>query len=152
MNEIDYFYLISTAAIKTNMAKRIFFSLLPRMVDQNQIYHTGGAIDYKLLKQMLPIAKELLHYGIQAAVDEATKWYHPHDNQPDAEDLLQNKSDSEKLSILITLFKETDNWTESFGGEAWAKIAEMLAKVQYHITQAEKMLEIMKNQKNFTKN
>lgn len=141
MNEIEYFHLLATAAIKTNLAKRIMFSLLPKLLEsgaQVQSYHTGGAIDYKTLKQMLPIAKELLHYSLQAAEDEATKWYQPNDDQPDAESLLTGKSDPEKLQILSRLFRHTDNWADQFGGEAWGKITDILIKVQHHISEAEK--------------
>lgn len=138
------------ASLKTNMAKRILFSLLSHLVpvgESARVALTKGVVDYNALKQMIPSAKELIHYGILSALDEAQHYgprvrtlpdYYTGEVKPS--ETIQKTYDSgntiETLKQLTELFNKP-NWQDMYGGKNWAKITETMLNIQKYLDAAE---------------
>lgn len=141
--EISEYLLLAEADLKQNLAKRILFSLLAKLLDageaQTRLHQTKGIVDYNALKQMIPGAKELIHFGTQAAFNEAAEHYR---GEKDLESMLSTPNDDQKLIYLQQIFEEKDAWESQMGGKKWAKIAETL----YNIHKSLKMAEAVKSQ------
>lgn len=126
-------HFLKQADLKSNMAKRIMFSLLPHLAPQTQVHATKGMVDFNALKQMIPGAKELLRYGTLACLDElifsfsgqdiTVKWAKKQKHNIDQLDY------SKTLKIIIDLFKR-GTWLPDAGGPTWIRIAETLAAIQ----------------------
>lgn len=130
---------VKKASLKGNMAKRILFSLLSHLVPINEsarIALTKGVVDYNALKQMIPGAKELIEYGVAAAIDEAS---YSRDDQAKkhVEDLYKAGDIKNALIAMIDLFNNSDKWELSYGGSNWAKIAKTLLTIKEYLDAAE---------------
>jgi len=61
------YFLESMDIIKSNMAKRIMYSIILSLATPTEIYHTSGIVDYKALKADTEGIDELVKYGIKPA-------------------------------------------------------------------------------------
>lgn len=126
-------HFVKQAELKSNMAKRIMFSLLPHLAPQSQVYTTQGMVDFNALKQMIPGAKELLKYGTLACLDELIFSFSGHDVTVKWAKKQKNNIDQldypKTLKVIIDLFRR-GTWVPSAGGPTWLKIAETLLAIQ----------------------
>lgn len=157
--------LTKAAAIRENMAKRIFISLLSRLVPETEsarIHLTKGIIDHNVLKELLPGAKELLEYGAKICIDELKTinsfFFISEENTHVANQLrwdaerLSNKNDFiGSLKISLEAFNTPRIWETAYGGKPWVKIASTLLEIgesintYYSSNEDEVKIEALKN-------
>lgn len=148
-SSLEFYNLTKHADLRSNMAKRIMFSLLSHLVpagESARSHYTKGVIDFKALKQMIPGAKELLNYGTRACLDEARTYAaSPTSKTPNdlgrqllnqAKAAFENDQIPETLKILEKMFLEA-KWLPSFGGKPWATISSTLLKIYNQLKLAE---------------
>lgn len=112
-----------------NMAARIMYSTLPYNEQQNNIV---------ALQSLLPGAKELLNYGIRAAIEEiAFIEENPDEEHEKCLNLINAGKIEEVLQELINLFSDTKKWEEFFGGENWKLIVKNLKLLYISIKNVE---------------
>ena len=63
LEKAKFYELLSQADIKSDMAKRIMFSILPHVADKTQIHMTGGVVDYNALAYAVSGRKDIIKYG-----------------------------------------------------------------------------------------
>jgi hypothetical protein len=135
------FSLYCEADLKTDMAKRIFFSVLPAVATQNELYGTGGIVDEKALRAAAGGRHNLIKYGFRAIKSELTHYLGK--KYDEVESVLMANESSNLLAIIklsIMLFADKGGWGAGYGGDAWKRIAETLHK----IVQLDQQLKLIK--------
>jgi hypothetical protein len=137
---IEKFAFISEASLRSDMAKRIMFSILPSLTDETHVYQTGGVVDYKALAAAIEGRHDIIRYASRACVREL-EYYHGSLREllPKAREALQKKDYETCLDACIKGFLDNKGWDISFGGEPWKKIA-TTAKNLYILD--EKLMEL----------
>lgn len=125
----NLYYLYANADLRTNMVLRILHSLIP------QIVHNDDPAKYQeyLAEQLIPGAKEVLQYGIQAIASE----YRVIKLDDEANVLTALISDPiNGLKMAATGFRSKR--ISGYGGEPWARFAEALIVLKEKTDRAEK--------------
>lgn len=123
------------ADIKGNMAKRIMFSLLSHLAPQTQVHSTKGMVDFTALKQMIPAAKELIQFGIQACYQEVN-YQLPEIMLKKLKQSMEAGDNQSTLKMLIQILKNDPNKERGgIGGDPWVKVAEILLETQSKLDQ-----------------
>lgn len=139
------------ATIRSDMAKRIMYSIIPELSNKTEIYHTQGVVDYKALVAAAEGRTDIIKYGTLACLDELNHYNQTNTNWHTLtdEDLLRERKEREQLKsniiamreaaksgncedaidFAIDCFSDQNGWDKSFGGEAWLKIAISLKKL-----------------------
>lgn len=137
------FALLSEAGLRADMAKRIMYSILPGVASPTQTMATQGVVDYKALKAAVEGRKDIIKYGVNAAVKELRHYegdlsvaelgapaalakgkpYH-------LARAYANQGDNEKaMDIAIKMFGDKEAWPPAHGGEAWLAIAKTVKSI-----------------------
>src|SRR5690606_22284811 len=107
-----YNLLSKKSDIKGNMAKRIMYSTLPGMFPNMMDRPDTG---YTALRSLVPGAKEMVHYGAKACLNEM--YYYVESSMEDIENVkdkieqLYNEGNFEKFFILCKkAFENSESW------------------------------------------
>ena len=140
--------ILKEATIRSDMAKRIMYSILPSTVDPSQVVMSGGVVDYKALDAAVEGAADIIAFGTLSVADELRYYreYNPvlTELRSDFRDKFkQNRVGKNKfnassninpeyeklLSLAIPAFADTKNWDDKYGGFAWEKTAKCLLQI-----------------------
>lgn len=120
--------LISEANLRSDMAKRIMYSIIPSLSNTTQIMGTQGVVDYNALKAAIEGRKDIIKYGARACAKELGHYGGP--SKPyGLQVLIDTRKYEELFKIAIKLFGQEENWEPHFGGKAWFNIAKTLNKI-----------------------
>ena len=61
--------ILKEATIRSDMAKRIMYSILPSTVDPSQVVMSGGVVDYKALDAAVEGAADIIAFGTLSVAD-----------------------------------------------------------------------------------
>ncbi len=137
--------LLCEASLRSDMAKRIMYSILPGVAGPTQTMATQGVVDYKALKAAAEGRKDIIKYGMRACMEELGHYEGTLSAQEVAGDAptafrrgrayhaaraYADQGDYEKaLDIAIQLFGDEDAWPPSYGGTAWLNITKTLKNI-----------------------
>lgn len=137
------------------MAKRIMYSILPGVAGPTQTMATQGVVDYNALKAAVEGRKDLIKYGVAAAIKELTHYegslssselggvpaalargrpYHI------AGAFAAQGNYAKAMDIAMKLFEDEDGWPPAYGGAAWFRIAKSLK----HMIELDKNLDAVR--------
>lgn len=134
---LSYCELFAEATLETDMAKRVFLSIIPATMSAGERHHSGG-YDYKALRSASNGAKDLTHFGTQACIAEV-KHYTNLDPDEDitlhplyikAHKAFLMGKNLDALNACHQAFSDKTGWMESYGGGKWQVIAETLIKIE----------------------
>lgn len=148
--------LYCEATLRSDMAKRIMYSIIPGLADKTQIYHTQGVVDYKALQAAAEGRRDMIKYGTLACLGECEHYRPTPEPGSDIPGIMQAKEiQSKKVSHFIDqakkgkyedaidfalqCFADYRGWAKSFGGKAWENIAKTVKKL---ITYDNELLEL----------
>ena len=127
-NAINY-ALVCEASLRSDMAKRIMYSILPALSGETQMQMTHGAVDYKALKAAVEGRKDIIKYGIKACAKEID--HYQKDGQSKARLMNQRYLEGNAetaIDMAIQCFADAEHWAPSYGGQAWENVAKTLKK------------------------
>ncbi len=138
------FALLSEATLRSDMAKRIMYSILPGIASPTQTMATQGVVDLKALRAAVEGRKDIIKYGVNACMKELRHYEGSMTAQEAGEApavlrsgkpyhlarALADHGDNEKaLDVAIKMFGDKDAWPPSYGGDAWLNIAKTLKQL-----------------------
>lgn len=133
INIASLFSLKAEASIRSDMAKRIMYSILPSVATKSEIALTDGAIDYKALESAIEGRKDIIKYGVRSCIKEL-KHYRYFDALPNwIHDIYQMDMDPLKyesngfnienvINLCIKSFNTPKGWDSGYGGFLWEKL------------------------------
>lgn len=129
-------YAISCeASLRSDMAKRIMYSILPSVSDKTQLHMTGGVVDYNALRYAVEGRRDIIKYGTKACVQEL-KSYKKDINAPIPLQALskgiasiESGDYSAAADLAAKCFADYSGWAGGYGGKAWEKIARSLQRL-----------------------
>lgn len=125
---------LCNASIRSEMARRIFYSLLPS-ADPIKASMTKGPIDIIALTQASSTRKNIIHYGAKSCLREMEHYKSIESNSANSilyklmKDMYEAKNYKETLKYCIRYFSDENGWNRGFGGKKWQTISETLLKL-----------------------
>lgn len=128
--------------LRSDMAKRIMYSILPSVCDSSQIFHTQGVVDYKALSAACEGRHSIIKYGTKACMRESNHYTKKSDTFSNELNEKYIRGDYFNVAIKTTqVFADKFGWNTSFGGEAWFNISNSILKL---ITYDEELNKVVK--------
>ena len=127
--QASHYHMLCQADLRTDMAKRIMYSILPSVAPQSQVHMTGGVVDMSALKMAIEGRKDIIKYGTQACLDElqhGSGIVETYNEQ--AVSAFSAKRYAEVLDLCMRGFTEK-GWVPGYGGEAWYNIAKTIKQI-----------------------
>ncbi len=133
----NFYSHICEATLRSDMAKRIMYSVIPSLAESGQAYGTGGVIDYNALKYAIEGRHDIIKYGIMACIKEMRHYGAPakasgqsvRNMEAEAKMYLAEGKPHEALNLAVESFADQKGWEQSYGGKAWEAIARSLEKL-----------------------
>ncbi len=145
-----YYYLISEASIRSDMAERIMYSIIQGIPKDKEDQISVGlglarqqsetekeflrqnyrATDYKALIRAANGRHDIIKYGARACSKELSHYHGDRINVYEkTKSLLSQNKYKEVINIAIKAFSDYKQWDPAFGGPAWEAIARSLGKI-----------------------
>jgi hypothetical protein len=116
--------------LRSDMAKRIMYSIIPSVSDSVQVHHTHGVVDYNALIAAAEGRHDLIKYGTRACVREIN--HYQKSGHTIYEELMKEHDKGNYYDIAkkaVEMFGDFPSWATSFGGKPWFNIANSLLKI-----------------------
>jgi hypothetical protein len=133
----NFYFRICEATLRSDMAKRIMYSVIPALAEPGQAYGTGGVIDYNALKYAIEGRHDIIKFGTRACIKEMRHYgaaarsagQNVRNMEAEAKMYLAEGKPHEAINLAVQCFADHGHWEQSYGGKAWEAIARSLEKL-----------------------